>query len=63
MSIIYDPSPGSRIDKVVAVAIRMAEVAEDTVELNFNGTTVNVHFSYQRHLMEEWSEKHEKQTQ
>jgi hypothetical protein len=54
VSIIYSPTPGSRIDNCIAAAIKMAEAAQETVEFKFNGTILNIQFSYARHLMEEY---------
>ena len=51
MSIVYNPEPGTRIDLVLTAAIVMAEIAQDTVELHFNGKLMFIDKSYQRYLL------------
>jgi hypothetical protein len=56
VTIEYNPVPGSRVDLCVSAAVKMAATADEIVVLTFNGTTIKIHPTYERHLLEEWAD-------
>jgi hypothetical protein len=52
--IIFEPEVGIEIADAIAKAIQMANVSGEQVKLSFNGTSITVHFSYCKHLIEEY---------